>query len=262
MAKVTCITMQRDEDLLIENWIKHYGNLFGFDRLIVLDNGSQSPHVLDVLNRYMKVGVRVFFGDRKVEDFHEKGNIVCRLIRELEDRGDDSDFYFPIDCDEFLALYLDDDLTCGRRVINDYLDSLLGTRAALRINSSLYNVPNQRGWFCPRHYDKGFVERNTILELDHGFHYPKTTRSDRVLITDLAYLHLHNKPLELLRENARTKLAGFVNPDDAEALRNFNGAGVHLKKYFMMTDKEYENIYETMMQIFVPSLRDMSAALE
>ena len=164
MAKVTCIMMQRDEHLLVGNWIRYYGYLFGYDRLIVL-------------------------------------------------------------------------------------------------NSSLYNVPGRPGWFCPRFYEKGFVERNTLLELDHGFHYPRTTTSDRVLQTDLAYLHFHNKPLDVLRSNARTKLTGFVDPDDAEALRNFNGAGVHLKRYFALTEGDYRDTYKDMMQLLVPSIQALGHVL-
>ena len=105
MPKVTCIVMQRNEDLLVENWIKYYGYLFGYDRLIVLDNGSDNTTVIDTLRTYERAGVRVFWGAQSTHDFHEKGNIICRIIRELEDSGDDSDFYFPAACAEFLTLY-------------------------------------------------------------------------------------------------------------------------------------------------------------
>lgn len=158
------------------------------------------------LHTYEKVGVRVLYGNGSFEEFNEKGNSICRIIRELEDNGDNSDFYIPLDCDEFIALYKYDSITCSRKKINEYFDSIKNIRATYKINSSWYNVPGSPGWFCPRLYDKGFVERNTILELDHGFHFPKTTTSDRVFVTDFIYFHFHNKPLNILKEHAKKKI--------------------------------------------------------
>jgi hypothetical protein len=47
---------------------------------------------------------------------------------------------------------------------------------------------------------------------------------------------------------ARQKLEPFVNPDDAEALRNHKGANHHLLDLFMLSEEEYNSVLEEKRQ--------------
>jgi hypothetical protein len=253
--------MQKNEDALLLNWLKYYGYLFGFENLVVLDNGSDSETSRDILQRFAAAGVRVIYRYNGVIDFHRKGSIIAELIRQMEDEGDDSDFYLPVDCDEFITVFEDANLSCSRAAIHRMLDSLINSQAALSINSSFYNLPGEPGWFCAKFYEKGLVERRTLLDLDHGFHYPKTIYPDRRIVTKFAYLHFHNKPLSLLLAHARQKFAGFVDPDDPVALAAWNGTMVHMKKYFSMTEEDYARRYDGELQVYVPEIGYLAQAL-
>ena len=43
--------MQKNEDDLLEPWIKYHSNMFGAENLFIYDNGSTSPLVAEVLEK-------------------------------------------------------------------------------------------------------------------------------------------------------------------------------------------------------------------
>lgn len=238
MARVKCVMMQRDETLLLEAWFRHYGYLFGFENLVVLDNGSVEPSVLATLDTYEKAGVRVFRGLGKAKDFEAKGEYARRII-EFWDATEDYDFAIPVDCDEFLSVYTEEGFTCSREAIHAYLDGLIGEKRALQIRFSPGNVPGVPGCFMPMDFPKKFVASKTVGEVDLGYHAITSRVEEGFVETRLAYLHMHHKPFDMLVEHASRKLRDRVDVTDLEALRNFSGAGMHLIEYFFMTEEEY-----------------------
>src|SRR5882762_5424564 len=95
--------MQKDEEYLLGPWLAFHGHLFGFDNLFVLDNGSSSSKVIELLSSYEQHGVRVIREFPTREDYNRKGDIIGAIIRHLDGSGD-YDFLLPFDCDEFLCL--------------------------------------------------------------------------------------------------------------------------------------------------------------
>jgi hypothetical protein len=63
-----------------------------------------------------------------------------------------------------------------------------------------------------------------------------------VLQTKIVYMHYHHKSLEKHKRMSRQKLAPFVNVDDQEALKNFNGIGYHLVGSINRSSQEYAEI--------------------
>ena len=59
MARVRCITMQKDEGLLLDAWLRYYGYLFGFENIEVLDNGSRDRLTTGILEQFEAAGVVV-----------------------------------------------------------------------------------------------------------------------------------------------------------------------------------------------------------
>jgi hypothetical protein len=59
----------RDEPLLIESWIRHHGNIVGFENLVVADNGSTDAETLSVYDRYGEA-VTIFQFDGPHNDIH------------------------------------------------------------------------------------------------------------------------------------------------------------------------------------------------
>ena len=252
--------MQRDETQLLEPWLRHHGLLFGFENLIVLDNGSRSADVLATLTRYERAGVRVERAHASPRDFLDKGLHAARLIAEL-DRAGGYDFALPIDCDEFLALFDECHLSCSRQAVDAAFDELIGERRAFGIELSLGNAIGRPGWFVVDTMQKGFLAAGSVLDVDHGFHRPRSRLAEGMRWTRFCYLHFHNKPFPTLIAHARRKLEGLVDHGDAQALRGYQGIGYHLVPYFFMTEAQYQAIPDRMLMLQVPGFTRLSAAL-
>ena len=238
MAIVKCVTMQRDETLLLEAWFRYYGYLFGFENLAVIDNGSADAHVLATLARFERAGCQILRGLDSVLDFHAKGAHSRNLISHWDGLSP-YDFALPVDTDEFLVLFTADGLTCHRGAIHAYLDSLIGTEQALSFDLSFFNAPKLPGCFKVQYYPKTFLAARSIADLDHGFHAARSRLADGRRQTEFTYLHFHNKPFATLLRQARHKVERFVAVDDLDALRVYDGPGAHLTRYFFMHEAEY-----------------------
>lgn len=260
MARVRCITMQKDEGLLLDAWLRFYGYLFGFENLEVLDNGSTDRLTRTILEQFEAVGVSVHRQYTGIEHFEGKGAIVAGII-EGWDRTHDYDFALPCDTDEFLALFTPDGLTCRRNQISTAMDALVGCEQALWMATSLLNVPSQPGWFHPETFPKGFLPSRSILSLDSGYHVPQTRHREGTQRTDFTYLHYHNKPYEVVQAHTRRKLYRRVDLNDLAALRTYAGAGAHMTKDLLMSRDEYVHQFDQQITVQCGSFPALLRAL-
>jgi hypothetical protein len=238
MAVVKCLMMQRDEDLLLEPWLRYNGYLFGFENLYVFDNGSTKPGVIKTLDRYEQTGVRVLRHLSTPQHYLTRGHHFAAFIQHL-DETETHDLVMLLDCDEFLALFTESGLTCERTAIHRYLDRLVGSRDVLGLYTTTFNVPGKPGWFWPQRGSKRFFSRDTIGVLDRGFHTAMSRKSDRIFDTDLTHLHYHHKPHRTVVEQAKRKLRAFVDVTDRQALARHTGSGAHLTRHLLMSEQEY-----------------------
>ncbi len=260
MARVRCVTMQKDEGLLLDAWLRYYGYLFGFDHLEVLDNGSGDRLTCGILEQFEAVGVTVHRQFTSLADFEAKGLIVAGII-EGWDRAHAYDFALPCDIDEFLALFTTDGLSCRRDRIEDALDSLIGCEQALWMETSLFNVPSQPGWFHAEIFPKGFLPSRSILHLDSGYHIPQSRLCPGTRRTDFTYLHYHNKPYALVQAHTRRKLAPRVDLNDIDALRAYMGAGAHMTKDLLMSREEYVHQFDQALTLHLETFPALMGAL-
>jgi hypothetical protein len=220
--------------------------------------------VLATLNRYERVGVTVERAHATPQDFLDKGLHVARIMAGLDAATGPAsgyDFVLPIDCDEFLAVFDETGLSCGRIAIDGAFDALLGERRALGIEMSLTNVPGRPGWFAADRLQKGFLPANSVGDVDHGFHHLRSRLADGMRLTRFCYLHFHNKPFDTLLAHARRKLDGLVDHYDLDALRSYEGMNYHLVPYFFMTEAQHRAIPDRMLTLSVPGFVHLAAAL-
>jgi hypothetical protein len=268
MARVKCVMMQRDEDALLDPWLRWYTALFGARNLLVLDNGSVLPAVRDRLAVAEAEGVAVVRGHDAPQDFLDKGLHVEAAIRRFDaaaaadPAANGYDFALPLDCDEFLAVWTADGLSCEPDAIHAALDGLRGVRSALGIEMSLFNAPNRPGWFVADTLEKGFLPANSVQDVDHGFHRPRSRLQDGTCWTRLCFLHFHNKPFDTLRAHARRKLDGLVDHGDPDALRRYAGINAHLVPYFFIRQDQYEGMPDHLLTVRLPSFARRAAVLE
>jgi len=100
MAKVKVFCMTRDEYDLIEHFILYYGYLFGYENVIIIDNNSINIHVLEVYEKYIKLGLKVFYESNYKEN--GQGDAFTKYMH-LEKSN--CDFLVGLDTDEFLFTY-------------------------------------------------------------------------------------------------------------------------------------------------------------
>lgn len=139
------------------------------------------------------------------------------------------------------------------------LDSLKEIKCALRIDTSLFNVPNDPGWFSPiRHFHKGFLPAGSILDLDNGQHDPVSRLRSGHVSTRLTYLHWHNRSFHDLKAATIRKLQGRVDINDPAALEEYGNnpslPGNHLVVNLALTAKSYKSLYDKELCISVSDL--------
>jgi hypothetical protein len=248
MAEVRVIMMQRDEGDTLARWIAHYGGLFGLPNLSIMDNGSTDPFTLALLREAELGGAKIYWGFDTPHDFHNKGghfgNIVIHWDAEYA-----YDFALPVDCDEILAVFTDEGLSTEHEAIHAEFDRLLGMKTSLRIDMSLFNVPERPGWFAPvRHFHKGFLASRTIEIIDNGHHEPISRAAPGFETTRFTYLHNHNSAYAAWRKKLRRKFPAGVDPDDPEAIRAYEAQpraeGAHLMRAWTMSRKAYLGQYD------------------
>lgn len=226
--------MHKNEPIYLDTWLKYYGNLFGYNNLYVIDNGSTFPTVFDVLHIYARLGVNIIFGYNQKEHFLEKGQVVAELVSRLGDY----DFLLPIDCDEYI-FFMEDKPNFQEAIIQSYFESLRGMDGAFIIKRMFLNIPNDIGYFIgPKKVTKGFISRDQFLKIDTGFHNPRA-KSGNIFDTKLAYLHFASKTFEESRRAAREKIGAFVDVNDREALIAYKGIGNHAKHVLLKNEEQF-----------------------
>lgn len=144
LTTIRIVMMQRDEGPMLMAWLSYYGRIFGFENLTIFDNGSHDPLTLHLLVQAERCGATVRRDRDDPSDFHGKGLHFAEQIR-LWDDTEVYDFALPVDCDEFLVVIGDEGLSTSRDRILEEFASHLGEKRALRIGSSLFNIPRSLG---------------------------------------------------------------------------------------------------------------------
>lgn len=255
--RIGCVVGQRNEDDCLEPWVRYYSYLFGIENVFIIDNGSDSETVKRLLLKYESLGIKITRIPAGT-DLAERGNYTADLIKEITSRTH-YDFFFPIDCDEFLyVLNPRGEISCNKHEIESYLSSLLGSSDVLGISQALENVHKRRDVYYRRPYKKVFFSGNTCDGLDIGYHRGKSRLSNVQIETKVGYLHFHWRPHQTYVKLARQKLAEFVDVDDPVALANYgdNQPNFHLAKRLLMNETQYD---EHLWSVFAPSEKETIA---
>jgi hypothetical protein len=251
------LTMQKNEDLLLEKWISYYALFMPYENICVVDNGSTNKNVIEILKKNEEKGVKIYYDYNKPQDFENKGEILKNIAQKLYST---CDYVFFLDADEFI--YLDNQdkpESCDINEIKNYLLTLPKDKEYVyEIKKSLINVPLQ-----PNNYNKVFDWRKvffrggTIKNICLGFHTGECINGKEKKITSLGLIHFHNKPFHKKVEAAKEKMKLRVNVNDVNAIKNYKGIkGTHLIETLLMTEEQYYKKYENNNLYFNPNFRN------
>lgn len=230
--KIACLMMQKNEDVLLNPWLKYYDHLFGAENIFLYDNGSETETSKLALNDAASMGVNVYYDYSKKEDFENKGDIFARKIKELDKLGE-YNMYFPLDCDEFIGVENSDGTFSFEkdRIVSE-ISIYKGAQRPLLVKQGLDNHPERPGYFrFSNQVRKTFFPELMCETLDHGFHDGQARTGNPGHTTRLVYLHYHYKPYNIALRHSREKLEPWVSDFSREGLLQFKrerGPGHHL----------------------------------
>lgn len=96
LAKVILLT--RDETDLIEDFLAYWGGLFDAKNVVVVDNGSTCPKVLEAYRKHAAEGGVVIYDPRP---FNRANDFMTEHMRRIADSGS-CEWILPIETDEFV----------------------------------------------------------------------------------------------------------------------------------------------------------------
>lgn len=254
-ARVACFMMQKNEQTLLDLWLRYHAHIFGAENLFVLDNGSSLPDVKQRLRQAEAEGVTVLWEYNQKEHFETKGKLFRNLMWQLP--LDEFDFVMPMDCDEFVAHQaLDGTISCDPEAVTGYLaEKHRGDPRVLVIRGSYFNVPGQPASYFFAGERKCFFAHGMVKALGMGFHQGTSRKSDIEVRTEIVHFHYRYKPFEMFDAHAREKLAARVNQFEADQIKGYKGKGSHLARFLAMGEESYARYFRRFDRMPISSLR-------
>lgn len=234
------LMMQKDEGQLLDDWLNYYNYIFGLDNLYIFDNDSEDPLTKEILFKWKDKGLKVEYCPG-FESFQNKGMIILNKINNL---GDKYDYYYPLDCDEFLVKFINTEVFEIEKGLEPKESSNFNTKI-FRIRHAIWNVPNSNlGYYTDMR--KIIVKKDAALEyLDIGLHLFNFTDNtpeipaEEIEATQIGLIHFHNRPFNDLINKTKLKLMKRLNLNSPEEVDQYKGDGVHMIPYLKMSEKKY-----------------------
>lgn len=258
-VSIAILMMQKNEHQLLKPWLLYHGMRFGFKNLFVYDNGSNREDCIKTLKDFEQIGVNVIWDKNTKIDFERKGVVFSEKIKSL---STEFLFYFPMDCDEFLAAEFEPgDIKIDQESIYASLSSYVDKDAPLSIGAAYDNNPLYPNSFVRnRNQRKTFFYRETCDFLDCGFHIGRTFSKKEPIRTNIVYFHYHFKDYDSYVESAKEKLKGRISDfskDSLDAFRERKGQGHHVvgkliegpEKYYLSLRNNYKNNIKNYFEI-------------
>lgn len=263
-ATAICIVMQKNERELLPLWISYHGSLFGYRNLYIYDNGSDADVVDYLIRAHKGYGINVDFSHSEPDHFELKGNIIENCISHLT-QVRKADFYFPLDCDEFIGVVVNDAYSCTPSDINDELSVLRqkSRHCAFTVRAFADNCPwDEDTYFIMQHAPKLFFSNTCVEGLDLGFH--ACHKPNVHWTSNIMYFHMHFKPYGLLTRYAREKLKARLPMEKTQdaVLLAYTGSGYHLIRYLTQSEEDIHKWLDSHPRIFTTAFASRLAELE
>ena len=175
MARVKCLTVQRDQPLLLDAWLRFHAYLVGFRNLVVHDEGSTDPDIASLLRRAELAGADV----RR----QGVGTTLHARARSVAASSSDDAAVVPLAVDEFLAVYTEDGVSCRRDHVHDAFAAVEGERRSLTMAAALAGIVGRACEFS--------------LAASPGPALPSGTREEGERATPLTCLRFTEQPVHL-----------------------------------------------------------------
>jgi hypothetical protein len=233
---VKIFTMVKDEADIVNDWIIYHASMFGYDNIYVIDNYS-TDGTYELLQKYTP-GINLY----RERDYKKKGEYMTHLINTYAKNN----IAFPIDIDEFIVYYDNNNISVDKNVLNPYLNNLPKARvykanyiqslitqdggyqrATTDANEAYYEV-------LPGNMSKSFVNTNYYNgSFDHGNHIP----CNDFHLTKICLIHFHHRNLEQMKKKILNNVLGFDYKNDLKSLKDLLNKNQHCNGHHHVTNQ-------------------------
>jgi len=244
---VKILTMVKDENDIVRDWVIYHGKLFGYKNLYVIDNYSRDG-TWEILQEF-KGRINMF----RLHNYKKKGDYMTYLLR----RFCKNNIVFPIDIDEFIVYYNDkkNKISCNKQLIHFYL-SKLPNFPIFKMNYIQGLITEKNGYQratcesqigtyndCGDHA-KVFLKSNLFRGvLDHGNHY----QTNHYIKSHLCLVHFHCRNLLQMKRKIFNNIVGLgytpFNINNLENILKMNPicpGNHHIRNQLALLKKEYQ----------------------
>jgi len=246
--------MTKNEEILIEDWIKYHGFLFGFQNIHIID-GSDNQQVLDIYEKYRQKGLNVHYSNANLNEMKDVLNDL------MHKHKGENNFLIKLDTDEFLAhispyvfkflqmgYFLGNKLRRGttnfnrimhnkyvnflyarHRLRSDGFEKIFGnlpitgqkyktsfTAISVPANNDIKRPCREITSFKPIQFShfKSFFHSESFRSVDLGGHNGVTTNNEGVIDTPLTVIHFHSISIKDTLRRARQVLISHKYIDE------------------------------------------------
>ena len=262
LAKVFTVT--KNEYDLIEDFINYYGKIFGYENVIIIDNGSTNPIVLGVYEKYLPKGITIhhttgYEGNKQGEHF-------TNIMREYKNAAE---FLIGLDTDCFFGVHG----SSNPDTIQTYLRDLPKNKDIFFMKKFYMSVvdvnsPNYQNYKLVRPTDcttfdirdnysgtsnpHVFFRSANFISTENGNHNGVTTNQASYFCDDVFYVHYHDTGRGRLVERCRGIMIGYgyiwegmTREEELNRMRSlWSGAGIHRQNQYIQYLEKPEEFME------------------
>jgi hypothetical protein len=217
--KILCLT--KNESILIEPFIKYYGNIFGYSNLIIVDNNSTDEKVLEIYKKYREKGITIEY--EKSTNYKQHGKWLSYYSMKYKDTYD---YLIIADTDEFLV-YNNNGVFTSHNIKQVLIDELNKNKDIevfqIKLRNYICNDINVDKVNDALTFDKSIGNTSKCIRksknkfsITNGNHHPEASESCMSL-TNLEFLHYHRINMKEMYEKAFMHCVGFgyINQNDS-----------------------------------------------
>jgi tetratricopeptide (TPR) repeat protein len=240
MTRIACLTVQRDETLLLRPWLLYHGYLIGFENLFVFDENSANPAVRATLEEFRALGVNIETAPAGEAGLTSKDDVFAARITAFRETGA-YDIAIALDSDEFLCINGAAGISCLRNELHEELARINAGGETCWTEDCLENQPLYLDLFryTPRSRGIGVVREFPAAGYDFNAARPSASATSLMLVRlchgpfadFIAGPHgryrwraeLSASPHSLKRRNTKNPANGSIALTEAEYLRDLGG---------------------------------------
>jgi SAM-dependent methyltransferase len=236
LAKVVLIS--KDEGHLIHDFIEYYGALFGLSNIVVVDNGSRCPRVLEVYESYISLGVKV------IHDPRPFSNATSFMSEHMRAMAPSCTWLLPLETDEFIFVIPKKDqseYSTNAEDVQAYLRSIPEDVSIVNYGEfwgsvvdpcdtlydtelGLYHRPaTDITRFINQGWDKVIVRSSEFTHMQQWCHHANVCNGKKIKSEFLGLLHFHNTGFRRIIDSSVRVLKTFPYIKDIKEIGEYMG---------------------------------------